>query len=269
MAPRRRGRHPGESDEKGQVREARAPLSRWRTHLLPTIPASHLSTTTRRAADHCAAGQVAEKKTRARSTWREPEPDRTAAGQRAGAGRWPGGAEAAAGTIPLGFRCLARRVPYEAIQGGAHDGEGLRTKAEAASALAPMRRPMSCVRPRHIDGLALGLAPVRNAGGHVLPGGGGRQGRAIGPSAPASSGREAGARGSGRRRRRRGMECVGEVAGRARCSLRGGLGTMRRGRWRTLLRSLRSPAKDRPGNVCLHPRGRSFLLVTSLSWLFE
>ena len=229
MAPRRRGRHPGESDEKGKVREARAPLSRWRTHLLPTIPASHLSTTTRRAADHCAAGQVAEKKTRARSTWREPEPDRTAAGQRAGAGRWPGGAEAAAGTIPLGFRCLARRVPYEAIQGGAHDGEGLRTKAEAASALAPMRRPMSCVRPRHIDGLALGLAPVRNAGGHVLPGGGGRQGRAIGPSAPASSGREAGARGSGRRRRRRGMECVGEVAGRARCSLRGGLGTMRRG----------------------------------------
>ena len=39
MAPRRRGRHPGDSDEKGQVREARAPLSQLRTTYFP--PSSH------------------------------------------------------------------------------------------------------------------------------------------------------------------------------------------------------------------------------------
>ena len=109
MAPRRRGRHPGESDEKGKVREARAPLSRWRTHLLPPVPPSHLSTTTRRAAEHCDAGQAAETPSQgARGVSRSLTAPRKAGGKER---RAAGGGH----VLPRRGRSTSRRPPYPRV----------------------------------------------------------------------------------------------------------------------------------------------------------
>ena len=56
MAPRRRGRHPRDSDEKGQVREARAPLSRLRTTYF--LPSPHRTSQPRLAARQTTATEA-------------------------------------------------------------------------------------------------------------------------------------------------------------------------------------------------------------------